>query len=246
MKKKLMLLALLCGLVSFPVWADDVEGDTDPEEEEAEEKINVGFVLGYVNKQWTSNIRGGHYSENLWGEEGKRLHGIQLGMTYTPTLPMGLGVYTGLIAEIYFSSSKAMGYDEFTEFSLYVPIHANFKLPLSKDVSLRARGGLGLNIACHGGFTNHDAYYWVWEWDDFYGDYHREKKHYELDHLRYGKDGWPKRFNAALEFAVGIEIKNFVLSGGYSWGLTDHQFYKDVPGSSTHQDKLTISLGYEF
>lgn len=206
---------------------------------------NVGFVFGYVNKQWVSNVNGNHIRENLWGEEGKRLHGIQFGVSYTPTLPMGLGVYTGLFAECYFSMSKAMGYDEFTEFSLYVPIHANVTLPLSDDLSLRAHGGLGLNYACHGGFTNDDAYYWDWVWDEVWG-YQREKKHYELDHIRYGKDGWPRRFNAAVELNVGIKIKRFSLSFGYSWGLTDHRFYQDVPNCSTKQDKLSINVGFEF
>ena len=207
---------------------------------------NVSMVFGYVSKQWTSDVAGKTIHENLWGESGKRLHGIQLGMAYTPKLPMGLGIYTGLFAECYLSMSKAMGYDEFTEISLYVPIHANFTLPLSEKVSLRARGGLGLNYACHGGFTNDDAYYWDYVWDEFLGMYHHEKKHYELDHIRYGKNGCPRRFNAALELSLGVKINRVVVSGGYSWGLTDHHFYKDVPNCSTRQDTLSITVGGDF
>jgi hypothetical protein len=235
--RRFLLLALFA-CTALMASADDGDGIEIKDD-------NVGFVFGYVNKQWTSDVNGKTIHENLWGEEGKRLHGIQFGVSYTPTLPMGLGVYTGLFAECYFSMSKAMGYDDFTEFSLYLPIHANFTLPLSNDVSLRVHGGLGLNYACHGGFTNDDAYYWDWVWDEVWG-YQREKKHYELDHLRYGKDGWPRRFNAAVELSVGIKIKRFSLSGGYSWGLTDHRFYKDVPNCNTKQDKLSITAGFEF
>ena len=236
--RRFLLLALFA-CTALMASADDGDGIEIEDD-------NVGFVFGYVSKQWTSDVNGKTIHENLWGEEGKRLHGIQFGVSYTPTLPMGLGIYTGLFAECYFSMSKAMGYDDFTEFSLYLPIHANFTLPLSDDVSLRAHGGLGLNYACHGGFTNDDAYYWDWVWDEVWGDYRHEKKHYELDHLRYGKDGWPRRFNAAVELNVGIKIKRFSLSGGYSWGLTDHRFYKDVPNCNTKQDKLSITAGFEF
>ncbi|MCR5316521.1 MAG: hypothetical protein K6E52_11560 [Bacteroidaceae bacterium] len=242
MRKRLMLMAILCSCVSFAAWADGIDGDTDEENE----KSDFSVVVGYVNKQWASDLKDHSIRENMWREEDKRLHGFQIGFSYTPTLPMGLGVYTGLFGEFYLSFSKAMGYDEFTEFSLYVPIHANFTLPLSRNVSLKAHGGFGLNYACHGGFTNRDAYYWDWVWDEVLGYATRQKKSYELDHIRYGKNGWPKRFNAALELNVGVSFNNIIVSGGYSWGLTDHQLYKDVPGSSTRQDKLTISVGYEF
>ena len=239
MRQFLLLALLTCSAMTASAGVGD--GDNNG----IDIANNFSFVIGYVSKQWSTDVRGKTIRENMWREEDKRLHGLQFGVAYTPTLPMGMGVYTGLFAEGYFSFSKKMGYDEFTEFSLYVPIHANVKLPLSQDVALIAHGGLGLNLACHGGFTNRDAYYWDWVWDEIIG-YHRERKHYELDHIRYGKDGWPRRFNAALEVNVGIKIKQFVISGGYSWGLTDHHLYKDVPNSSTRQDKLSITAGYQF
>jgi len=239
MRQFLLLALFACSAMTSR--ADIGDGDSDG----IEIASNFSFVVGYVSKQWSTEIKGKTIRENMWREEDKRLHGIQFGVAYTPTLPMGMGVYTGLFAEGYFSFSKKMGYDEFTEFSLYVPIHANIKLPLSQDVALLAHGGLGLNLACHGGFTNHDAYYWDWVWDEILG-YHRERRQYELDHIRYGKEGWPRRFNAALEVNVSIKIQRFTLTGGYSWGLTDHRLYKDVPNSSTRQDKLSITAGYEF
>ena len=143
MRKRLMLMAILCSCVSFAAWADGIDGDTDEENE----KSDFSVVVGYVNKQWASDLKDHSIRENMWREEDKRLHGFQIGFSYTPTLPMGLGVYTGLFGEFYLSFSKAMGYDEFTEFSLYVPIHANFTLPLSRNVSLKAHGGFGLNYA---------------------------------------------------------------------------------------------------
>lgn len=241
MRKYLLLAFFAC--TALTAWAQDIGGNNNASSTELANSFS--FVIGYVSKQWSSDVNGKTIRENMWREEDKRLHGIQFGIAYTPTLPMGMGIYTGLFCEGYFSFSKKMGYDEFTEFSLYVPIHANVKLPLSEHVSLNAHGGLGLNYACHGGFTNRDAYYWDWVWDEVWG-YHREKKNYELDHIRYGKNGWPRRFNAAIELNVGVTIDHFVISGGYSWGLTDHRLYKDVPNASTKQNKLSITVGYKF
>jgi len=240
MKKYLLLACFAC--TALTTWA---QGDGVNNASSTEITNDFAFVAGYVSKQWSTEVDGRTIRENMWREEGKRLHGMQIGFAYTPTLPMGMGIYTGLFGEFYFSFSKKMGYDEFTEFSLYVPIHANYNLPLSETVALTAHGGLGLNYACHGGFTNRDAYYWTWEWDEVFG-YHRVKKQYELDHIRYGKDGWPRRFNAALEISLGVKINNFIISAGYSWGLTDQRLYKDVPKANTRQDKLSITAGYEF
>ena len=178
----------------------------------------------------------------MWGEENKRLHGIQAGITYRPTLINGLGVYTGLFAEFYFSFSKAMGYDEFTEFCLYLPIHANFNIPITHKISVNMHGGFGFNYACHGSFTNSDAYYIDYEWSEDFGEYIPEKHYYELDHIDYGKNGWPKRLNAALELSVGLRINSVLVSGSYSWGLINHKFYKDVPNSRTLQNKMSFSV----
>ena len=240
--RKFILFALFA-CTTLVALADDGDNRENGSDNDGD---NISVVFGYVSKQWSSDVKGRTIHENLWGEESKRLHGFQICFSYTPTLPSGLGVYTGLMTEFYLSFSKAMGYDEFTEFSFYVPIHANFKLPVSKEVSLMAHGGLGLNYACHGGFTNRDDFYWVRKWNEVLGRTDWDKEYYEVDHLRYGKDGWPKRFNAALELVLGVKVQNFLISGGYSWGLTDHQFYKDVPGCSTSQNKLSISVGYEF
>lgn len=235
-RKLTLLIITLCCL---SVKAQSVDSDED-------EPKDVNLVFGYVSKQWSSKINGQTIHENLWGEKGKRLHGVQLGLAYTPTLPVGIGAYTGLFGEVYISFSKAMGFDEFSEFSLYVPLHARIAVPISPKVAIDLHGGFGLNYACHGGFTNDDAYYWDYVWDTVLDCYTLQRRHYELDHIRYGKDGWPKRFNAALEICAGIKIEKFTISGTYSWGLTNHKLYTAGPNSGTSQDKLSISLGYGF
>ena len=208
-----------------------------------DDATDVSLSIGYVNKQWSSKINGSNYRENLWGEEGKRLHGVQFGGAYKPqfTSGVGLGLYAGLFFEVYFSESKEMGYDEFTECDLYVPIHLNLDIPLGNQVKFNVHGGLGLDYAIHGGFTNRDA--WYWDWDVTGGMY---KHYYELDHISYGENGWPKRFNASAEIAAAFKFSNFFIQGQYSFGLTNHNFYPNVTDCSTHQNKLAISLGIEF
>ena len=68
--------------------ADIGDGDSDG----IEITNNISFVVGYVSKQWSTEIKGKNIRENMWREEDKRLHGIQFGVAYTPTLPMGMGV----------------------------------------------------------------------------------------------------------------------------------------------------------
>ena len=78
----------------------------------------LGFVLGYVNKYWSTDMNGSTIKENLWGQEDKRLHGFQMGVTYSPCLPFGLGIDTGLFYEAYISARgvvRAAGYDNITD-----------------------------------------------------------------------------------------------------------------------------------
>ena len=210
------------------------------QEDDEYEKNDWSLQVGYVNKQWISKVNGQTMREDMWGKRNRFLHGIQVGGVYTPTLRSGLGAYTGLLMEAYLSSSKVMGYDNFTEVSLYVPAHLNFNVRLSPKVSINTHAGLGLNWAVHGGFTNHDSWYWDY---DSYGMVYQH--FYEVDHIRYGKYGWPKAYNVQAEWSVGVRVDRVLVSMSYSFGLIDHRLYKDVKGSDTRQDKMSLTVGIE-
>lgn len=197
--------------------------------------------IGYVNKQWATRIDGRRVRENLWGDRNKCLHGIQIGFAYQPTIHQYLGGYTGLFFEVYFASGRRMGYDNFQEGSLYVPFHARVTMPISNKAYLSLHGGLGLNLALRGSFTNDDA--WFWDYDS---DGEPYRHYYELDHIDYGHNGWPKRFNASAEVAAALNINHVVCTFTYSHGLTNHKMYTDAPGISTYQHKVGLSLGYCF
>lgn len=239
------LFAIVMMLVSIGVSAQDEQvGVEEMPQTSAWKQINPKpfvFSVGYVSKQWATDTKEGTRRENLWGEKGKRLHGMQFGCSFQPNIKPNIGIYTGLYLEIYVSMSGAMGYDNFSEASLYLPLHAHYTLPLSKHVSLRAHAGVGVNWALHGGFTNDDA--WYWEYDE-YGC--ATKEYYELSHIRYGREGWPRRLNASAEGALSVAIDNVVVTATYSHGLTNHKMYQNLPLSDTRQNKLGLSVGYNF
>ena len=200
-----------------------------------------GFSLGYVNKYWTTDIDGQRINENLWGEEGKRLHGFQMGITYSPCLPMGLGLDTGLFYECYISESKVVheaGFDDFTESNIYIPLHAMYRIPFDHNSSLSLYGGFGMNIVVEGTY-NITEYYHGYDW--YGGRPYGGTSSYVAGWQEYDEGDWPSRFNFQWELGAKLRISNFILNANYAWGATNHKFYK---GYTTHQNKLTIGLGY--
>lgn len=199
------------------------------------EEAPWGFTLGYVNKYWTTDIEGTTVNENLWGQEGKRLHGFQMGMTYSPCLPMGLGFDTGLHFECYISDSEVVheaGFDDFTESNIYIPVHAMYRIPFDRNKSLSIYGGFGMNIVLEGTYNVHDYFH------DWMGTY---ESTYVGGVQVYNEGDWPNRFNFQWELGAKLRISNIILNASYAWGATNHKFYE---GYKTHQNKLSIGLGY--
>lgn len=186
-----------------------------------------GVSFGYVSKQWVSTGGGAKFKENIWGDENKSMHGFQTGVYFTPTLQFGLGLYTGLFYELYFSSTDNSDWDPYTSFmehSLYLPIHAYYRLRIAEKAHIAVHGGFGMDYAVYGSFTDPDS-----EYDDitdFYGD-----------------EMFPKRFNLSAEIGFELRIKNFGINATLSKGMTDHEFYD---GAKTKQNKMNIGVAYMF
>ena len=186
-----------------------------------------GVSMGYVTKQWVSTGGGAKYKENIWGDENKSMHGMQMGVYFTPALQCGLGLYTGLFYELYFSSTDDSDWEPYTEFmehSLYLPVHAYYRLRLAEKAHIAVHGGIGMDYAVHGSFTDPDS-----EYED-YTDF-------------YGEEMFPKRFNLSAEISLELRIKNFGINATYSKGITDHEFYD---GAKTKQNKMSIGIAYMF
>ncbi|MBQ9362096.1 MAG: hypothetical protein IJT97_01615 [Bacteroidaceae bacterium] len=208
-----------------------------------------GFTMGYVNKDWRTDLDGQVIHENLWGEQNKRMHGMQIGFIYQPCLPIGAGIHTGLFYECYFSVSQKVrdaGYDDFTEHNLYLPIHLQWRLPITQQASISLFGGIGLNWAISG---TYNEYYREYVYDGYnllaaiglipngyYVEGSRIGKYQE-----YGQGDWPRRLNMQWEFGCNLRYKNFQLGFTYSIGDTNHEFYRNY---KTRQDKLAINISY--
>lgn len=188
----------------------------------------VSFQAGFVSKRFVSNGRyGGRYCENLWGDEGRFMNGLQLGFAFQPTMPSGLGFRSGIFYEVYFANGRGvqdLGYDRFREHDLYIPLRMAYDIPLSRDSRLDLSTGLGFNTALAG----------------VYRDWGRGGS---TDYQAYGNDGLPDRINAMWEFGADLTVDNFSLGFTYGLGLNDHEFYDDA---RTRQNKFAINAAVTF
>ena len=210
------------------------------------EDTPIGITLGYVSKDWRTDLGDRIYHENLWGQEDKRLHGIQFGVQYQPCLPIGAGIHTGLFYECYISVSQAVrdaGYDDFTEHNLYLPLHFMWRLPLTRRASVSLFGGIGFNWAITGTYNEHYREYVIGGYDLFsgiaFGRYIDGTRVRERQ--QYGTGDWPRRFNIQWEMGCNLRYKHFQLGFTYSIGYTDHEFYRN---HKTRQDKIAINFAY--
>lgn len=196
------------------------------------ESAPMGFSMGYVTKQWVTKGEGSKMKEDVWGREDKMLHGLQVGLHFQPCLSWGLGFYSGLFYECYLSWSdemKSEGYlDHFVEHSLYLPVHAYYRIPFSRQVALSVHGGIGMDYGIHAEFSS------------------SEDDNVEPVTDYYGQDAWPKRFNLSAEIGFGLRIKAVQVNALYSKGLTDHKFYTDQGNFKTVQNKLGLSVSWVF
>lgn len=193
----------------------------------------MGFSAGYVTKQWVTKGEGARIKENVWGEEDKRLHGLQVGLHFQPCFSWGLGLYSGLFYECYISWNDEMkdnGYlDEFVEHCAYLPVHAYYRIPFANKVALSVHGGIGMDYGIHASFSSSED-----------GDNTDPVTDY------YGMEGWPNRFNLSAEVGFGLRVGPVQVNALYSKGLTDHKFYTDQGNYKTIQNKLGVSVSWVF
>lgn len=199
--------------------------------------------VGYMNKNWITDFSGDSYSENIFGEEKKRLHGVQIAYRYAKYTSVGLGLQTGLSYEWCMSYSdevKKKGFDRFNEHSLHVPLHAIFRIPITGNVSFAPYAGLGVNWKVSANMKSGDYTGVYDDYDYGYGSHWRDRWDSDYTSVHYGKNGWPHAFNAQLEFGANFRIYDWVVGVSYARGLTNHHFYTD---QKTRQDKLAVTLG---
>lgn len=190
----------------------------------------MGFSLGYVGKQLVTTGEGYQYKEpGVWGEddEGKWLSGVQVGFHFEPCFKFGLGIYTGLFYEFYYSSYDDSDYawDSYLEHCGYFPIHGCWRIPFGDECGMFLHAGLGLNYIFSGKYSDSSDYYE--DYTDFYGE-----------------DTWPKKFNMTLDYGVMLRIGWCMLGANFSSGITDHESYAYLGSYETVQNKMNFTLGF--
>lgn len=185
----------------------------------------IGVAFGYVQKQMTTKGEGEKLKENgVWEDgENKWLHGIQIGIYAQPCFSWGLGLYSGLFYEFYFSSNDNFDYDSFQEHNIVIPVHALYRLPFGKKCALSIHGGLGFGYAVSGAYKA-DGYE---DYTDFYGE-----------------DAFPKRFNMALEGGLDFRVGPVQVGVLYSKGLNNHDSYSSLGDYKTTYNKIGINIAW--
>lgn len=186
----------------------------------------ISIQAGYVAKRFVTNYgRHNLYREDLWGNKGAFMHGIQVGVGIQPTTSSGFGLRTGLFYEIYLASDHDGGATtRFAEHNLYIPLHVSYDIALGYDGVLNFHTGPGLNTVLAGVYRT---------WGSLGGVSYKE----------YGGPGRANRVNATWDFGASIAYHNVKIGFDYGLGLNDHEFYTDA---RTRLNKISLSAALVF
>lgn len=197
----------------------------------------IGLSIGYVQKQWIYKADGQTLKAGFWGEKPKFLHGLQAGIRVEPHLGWWFYINTGLYYEFYYSKSEEVetedGYNilgKFMEHSLYMPVHLDFKMPVSDNFYFYIDGGIGIDCGVHASVDMYEV---------------GEEEPFETDDSIYGNADWGdlKRFNLSGEFGGGFCIKRMKFGCTVSKGLLDTSLGE---GYSVKQNKLSAFFTFMF
>lgn len=229
-----------------PVQKIRIKGDNKivwPWEREYVPVINW-VEISYVSKQYVtggslygdgSSIKTTIKENGVW-DDGYNcwLHGFRFGYHYQPALKIGLGLYTGLFGEFYFSSANSTPidkYDKYFEFDLSLPLHAMYQVPLAREFCIGFHTGPSFNYVAGAKYyydtensSNND------DWSDFWDE------------------PWaPSRFNVDWDFGLFIRLKRFMITGTLSRGLTNNKMHEEYSSDAkTVMNKAIVGVSFGF
>lgn len=218
-----------------------------PWERDYENLVNW-WEFSYVSKQYStsgrlyddgSSIKTTVRENGVWDDGfDKWLHGFRMGYHAQPAFKFGLGLYTGLFTEFYFSATKdsPLGpYDKYFEWDLSLPLHILYQVPLGREFCVGFHTGPSLNLAVLGSYydkvlptENEDDN--VEDWTDFW------------------EEPWaPSRFNIDWDFSLFIRWKCVMITGTLSSGLTNNKMHEDFgTDAKTVMNKAMVALSIGF
>lgn len=203
------------------------------------EKRLLGISAGYVGKQWKYKENNSIRKYGFW-DNTNNVGGLQIGIRLEPLFKYGFGLNTGLFWELYYSKTgMKTGNDDngtfkyyavFSENSFYIPVHLEYRLHFSKDISLFFYVGAGFDIGLQARVDEYEK---------------GEDEPYFTKTQLYGDEEfsfYAKRFNASIDFGTGIRIYNAQLNVGMSNGLINQSPHDNL---TIKQNKnLMISLSW--
>lgn len=193
----------------------------------------VGVSLGYVSKQWVMK-QGGTVEKFGYWDGSKSVPGFQIGIRFEPQFKYGFALNTGLYYEYYFSSASNVAVEDeygkpltckgrLEEHNLYLPIHLEYRLHFNDKFNLFFFGGAGLDYGLGGKLT----YYDIPGYEDT-----------SFDDIYENTLGW-KRFNASIEYGLGLRYRAFQVHASMARGLIN---MSDNDSYSIKQNK-NLSVG---
>ncbi len=202
-----------------------------------------GFSIGLTQGSYSAITSDGHYVDYnpAWGNFDSRLAAFQAGIHFQPAFPWGLGLYTGLFYQYYFSftpsSEKATSengsleqtYTNFSEHEVTVPLHLYFRLPFNEIIALSFHGGPDVSYAFKARYDDRDNQFLTWN-------------------PPYGEGFLHKHINLSYSIAAGFQIKWAMIEAVLQKGITNHDIdYGDGSGvTSTKKNALFFRFSFLF
>ena len=131
------------------------------------EERNFGFTFSYVNQQMEYHMGDfSDYGNGIWSNGKERLNGVGVGFIVDGTFGAGVGIFWGMDLEYFSSSNNPSGvgntiedqYDKYMEAVLGMPLHIQYKLPISDKIAIGTHLGPGLSLSVLAGFTSSNGY----------------------------------------------------------------------------------------
>lgn len=207
---------------------------------------DFGWEFSWVSKQYStsaslyedSDIRTTVKENGVWDNGFDHwLHGFRTGFHAQPTLKIGLGFYTGLFFEFYFSGSdQGIGdLDKYFEADISIPLHVLYQFPLGKKLSIGFHTGPTFNWAMHG------VYY-----DKFLPDETDEDN--IDDYTDFWSEDWaPNRVNFTWDFGLYIRWGYISISGTLARGMNDNKMHSEFgQDAKTVMNKRVLAFSIAF
>ena len=189
----------------------------------------MGFSMGYVQKKvdfyYTDDSK--ETTDLAWNYKPNDFtNGLRLGLHFQPCFSWGLGIYTGLFFEYYYSHTPsknkvttdtedgllADAYTSFSEKAISFPLHLYFRVPFSEEFAVSLHGGINADYLFGATYKDKDGY-----WMTYTPSYGTEVRY---EHIN-------------LEYAISAGIQ-------YEWALIEATWFNGI----TKNEKFSTPNNY--